>query len=107
MMNNTPVEAFAPYAERCSYVLLMTTTPGQSGGTFNKEGVLYLPTQRLEIGGNGDMNGASHYFMSIAKEYELRGSGHLHIKDHDGSSPLPNITPDLPDLEAQAARLVE
>jgi hypothetical protein len=79
----------------------------QGGGTFNMEGILYLPTQRLEIGGNGDMNGASHYFMSIAKEYELRGSGHLHIKDHDGSSPLPNITPDLPDLEAQTARLVE
>ncbi len=37
LMNGTPVEAFAPYAERCSYVLLMTTTPGQSGGIFNKD----------------------------------------------------------------------
>lgn len=37
LMNDTPVEAFAPYAERCSYVLLMTTTPGQSGGMFNKD----------------------------------------------------------------------
>ncbi len=37
LMNDTSVEAFAPYAERCSYVLLMTTTPGHSGGVFNKE----------------------------------------------------------------------
>ncbi|MEZ5923673.1 MAG: pilus assembly protein TadG-related protein [Hyphomicrobiaceae bacterium] len=79
----------------------------QGGGTFNMEGVLYLPTQKLELGGNGDMNGSSHYFMAVAKEYELRGSGHLHVKDHDGFSPLPNLTPDLPDIEGQVARLVE
>ena len=32
---DTPVSVFAPYAERFSFLLLMTTTPGKSGGTFN------------------------------------------------------------------------
>ncbi len=34
--SNTPVEAFEAYKNTCSYVLLMTTTPGQSGGKFDK-----------------------------------------------------------------------
>lgn len=58
LMNDTPVEAFAPYAERCSYVLLMTTTPGQSGGTFNKETFRRIrqfrrlfPTHQIQVDG--------------------------------------------------------
>jgi pentose-5-phosphate-3-epimerase len=33
----TPVSAFSEYADVCSFVLFMTTTPGQSGGAFNSE----------------------------------------------------------------------
>lgn len=58
LMNDTPVEAFAPYAERCSYVLLMTTTPGQSGGVFNKETFRKIrqfrrlfPTHQIQVDG--------------------------------------------------------
>lgn len=58
LMNDTPVEAFAPYAERCSYVLLMTTTPGQSGGMFNKETFRRIrqfrrlfPTHQIQVDG--------------------------------------------------------
>lgn len=58
LMNDTPVEAFAPYAERCSYVLLMTTTPGQSGGTFNKDTFKKIrqfkrlfPTHQIQVDG--------------------------------------------------------
>jgi len=58
LMNDTPVEAFAPYAERCSYVLLMTTTPGQSGGVFNKETFRRIrqfrrlfPTHQIQVDG--------------------------------------------------------
>ncbi len=36
LMNDTPIEVFEPYKDMCNYVLLMTTTPGQSGGVFNK-----------------------------------------------------------------------
>lgn len=79
----------------------------QGGGTFNMEGVLYMPTQKLEMGGNGDMNGSSKYFMAVAKEFEMRGSGHLYIKQHQSSSLLPDITPDLPEIDAKTARLTE
>lgn len=58
LTNGTPVEAFAPYAERCSYVLLMTTTPGQSGGLFNKETFRKIrqfrrlfPTHQIQVDG--------------------------------------------------------
>jgi hypothetical protein len=84
-----------------------STSTIQGGGTFNMEGVLYLPTQKLEMGGNGSMNGSSHYFMAVAKSFYIYGSGTLTVKDHDGSSPLPDITPEMPDLDSQAARLVE
>ena len=32
----TPIAVFKAYQHICSFVLLMTTTPGQSGGTFDK-----------------------------------------------------------------------
>lgn len=83
------------------------TSTIQGGGTFNMEGVLYMPTQKLEIGGNGEMNGSSKFFMAVAKEFELRGSGHLHVKQRQSGSLLPDITPDLPDLDAKTARLTE
>jgi pentose-5-phosphate-3-epimerase len=58
LMNDTPVEAFAPYADRCSYVLLMTTTPGQSGGIFNKATFRKIrqfrrlfPTHQIQVDG--------------------------------------------------------
>ncbi len=58
LMNDTPVEAFAPYAERCNYVLLMTTTPGQSGGLFNKDTFRKIrqfrkqfPTHQIQVDG--------------------------------------------------------
>lgn len=35
LTTNTPVEAFAPYADRCSFILFMATVPGQSGGKFD------------------------------------------------------------------------
>lgn len=79
----------------------------QGGGTFNMEGVLYLPTQELEIGGNGDMNGSSKYFIAAAKKLYLRGSGHLNITQRQSGSLLPDITPDLPELDAKTARLTE
>jgi CBS domain-containing protein len=37
IMSDTPVTAFAPYAEWADFVLFMTTTPGQSGGQFNAD----------------------------------------------------------------------
>lgn len=35
--SETPVDVFYCYADSCSFILFMTTTPGMSGGEFNKE----------------------------------------------------------------------
>lgn len=35
IVSETPVEVFEEYADTCSFVLFMTTTPGQSGGVFD------------------------------------------------------------------------
>jgi pentose-5-phosphate-3-epimerase len=35
LTSDTPVEVFGDYADCCSFVLFMTTIPGQSGGAFN------------------------------------------------------------------------
>lgn len=35
VVSGTPVEVFEEYADVCSFILFMTTTPGQSGGVFD------------------------------------------------------------------------
>lgn len=35
IMTQTPNTVFAQYAEKCDFILFMTTTPGQSGGKFD------------------------------------------------------------------------
>lgn len=37
IVSDTPVEVFEEYQDQCDFVLLMTTTPGQSGGKFRKD----------------------------------------------------------------------
>ncbi len=37
MVNDTPVDRFSAYRKDFDFVLFMTTTPGKSGGEFNKE----------------------------------------------------------------------
>ena len=36
LVTSTPNSAFEPYVDQCGFVLFMTTTPGQSGGKFDK-----------------------------------------------------------------------
>jgi ribulose-phosphate 3-epimerase len=35
--SQTPVSAFERYKDKCTFILFMTTTPGQSGGKFDQE----------------------------------------------------------------------
>ena len=37
IVSETPISAFDKYKDRMDFALFMTTTPGKSGGTFNKE----------------------------------------------------------------------
>lgn len=35
--SDTPIEVFNNFKEQCSFILMMTTVPGESGGKFNKD----------------------------------------------------------------------
>jgi ribulose-phosphate 3-epimerase len=37
IVSDTPVDVFEEYKDQCDWVLIMTTTPGQSGGKFRKD----------------------------------------------------------------------
>lgn len=37
VVSDTEVEVFEEYQDQCDFVLIMTTTPGQSGGSFRKD----------------------------------------------------------------------
>lgn len=81
----------------------------QGGGSFNLEGVVYMPTQQIEVAGNGDINGTSRYFGMIAKDFYFRGNGKFYLKTKEGASPsvYTEIMPDVPRQERQDARLVQ
>ena len=81
----------------------------QGGGSFNLEGVIYMPTQQIEVAGNGDVNGDTRYFGMIAKDFYFRGNGKFYLKTKDGVFPTTytEIMPDVPRQERQDARLVQ
>lgn len=68
----------------------------QGGGTFKMEGVLYMPKQRIEVSGNGDVNGSTPYFGMIAKDFYFRGNGAFKLKKNASGSSLPDILPTMP-----------
>lgn len=65
----------------------------QGGGTFNMEGMVYMPTQRISISGNGDVNGSSKNFGIVAKDFYFQGNGTFNFKVRDSSSTLPDLMP--------------
>lgn len=65
----------------------------QGGGTFNMEGMVYMPTQNILITGNGDSNGSSNFFAIIAKSFEFRGNGIFNMKTYNSASNMPDIFP--------------
>ncbi len=78
----------------------------RGGGAFKLEGMLYAPTNRIEVAGNGHVNGNSKYFGMVAKDFYFRGNGEFHLKVHDGVSQVPDIMPLMPsDAELVAVHL--
>ena len=49
--SDTPIHAFEPYEKDCSFILMMTTVPGESGGTFNKKNFKRIQEFRLKYPG--------------------------------------------------------
>jgi Flp pilus assembly protein TadG len=79
----------------------------QGGGTFNLEGMLYMPTQRIEVSGNGNVNGSSPYFAMVAKDFYFRGNGTFNLKKYAGNTALPDKTPELPAATVTEVHLTE
>lgn len=53
VVSDTPVEVFEAYADQCDFVLIMTTTPGQSGGVFRKDNFKKIRKFRNTFPGKG------------------------------------------------------
>jgi pentose-5-phosphate-3-epimerase len=58
LTSSTPIEVFEEFAEQCSFVLLMATEPGKSGGEFRKVNFARIrefkskfPTKRIHVDG--------------------------------------------------------
>jgi Flp pilus assembly protein TadG len=78
-----------------------TTNPGsttiiQGGGTVKMEGILYMPTWRVEIGGNGDINQTTKHWAMIADSFYMEGNGKLFIRSDPTGSGQPDILPKIP-----------
>lgn len=53
VISDTPIEVFDAYKDQCSFILIMTTTPGQSGGTFRKDNFKRIRKFRNTFPGKG------------------------------------------------------
>lgn len=68
--NSTPVEAFAPYSETFHFLMLMCTTPGESGGTFTRQSFQKIneakhlfPRTKIQV--DGGVNNTIAYILRL------------------------------------------
>jgi hypothetical protein len=83
------------------FVQNKTTSPGaeliiQGGGRIKMEGVLYAPTWRVNIGGNGEVNQESQFWAMIADSFYMEGNGKLYINSDAPAIGLPDLMPKIP-----------
>ncbi len=53
IISDTPVDVFGDYKDQCDFILIMTTTPGQSGGQFRKDNFKRIRKFRNQFPGKG------------------------------------------------------
>lgn len=80
VVSDTPLEVFEPYAEQYSFILLMTTTPGQSGGVFRKDNFNRIrrfgkmfPAKKIHVDG-GVNDEVSFILRSMGVDSAVSGS---------------------------------
>lgn len=68
IMTDTPIDVFLDYADICDFVLLMSTTPGQSGGTFDAKNFSKIhafkkkyPHHKIQV--DGGVNGEVSFIL--------------------------------------------
>jgi hypothetical protein len=75
----------------------------QGGGVFRAAGMVYAPTQRIEVSGNGDVNtDGVDIFGMVAKDFFFRGNGIFRLVKPSGGS-IPDIMPVLPVLASRVS----
>ncbi|MFO8025512.1 CBS domain-containing protein [Thiohalophilus sp.] len=100
--SNTDIDVFAPYAQQLDFILIMATTPGQSGGTFDKHNFRKIrqfrqrfPKTRIHVDG-----GVNHevsfilrnmgVYAAVSGSYLMNsdsiGAAMLNLKTHDVGS---------------------
>ncbi len=67
----------------------------QGGGTLKIDGIAYIPTWRLNISGNGDVNQDAKYFSVIADSFYLEGNGKLYVRSDFTAAGLPDLMPKI------------
>ena len=63
------------------------------GGTIKMQGILYMPSRAVNIGGNGQMNQTSSFFAMVADHYSLGGTGDLYMKTNYATAGFPDLLP--------------
>lgn len=53
VVSDTPIDVFKEYEDQCDFILIMTTTPGQSGGKFRKDNFKRIRKFRNKFPGKG------------------------------------------------------
>ena len=99
---DTDISAFEEYAEQFDFILFMTTTPGQSGGVFDKSNFKKIREFRQKYPGknihvDGGVNGEVSFILrnmgvysSVSGSYlmnsESMGAAMLNLKTHEVDS---------------------
>ncbi|MEM8969180.1 MAG: CBS domain-containing protein [Bacteroidota bacterium] len=80
VVSDTPLEVFSSYRDVCSFILLMTTTPGKSGGVFRKDNFNRIrrfgkqfPEKKIHVDG-GVNDEVSFILRSLAVDSAVSGS---------------------------------
>lgn len=102
IMSDTNISVFEHYADKFDFILFMTTTPGQSGGVFDKTNFKKIrqfrqkfPDKRIHV--DGGVNGEVSFILrnmgvyaSVSGSYlmtsESMGAAMLNLKTHEVES---------------------
>jgi Flp pilus assembly protein TadG len=72
------------------------TTVIQGGGSVRMQGILYMPTWRVNVGGNGEINQTTKYWAMVADSFYMEGNGKMYLKSDAAGAGLPDIMPKIP-----------
>ncbi|MFO7603851.1 MAG: CBS domain-containing protein [Gammaproteobacteria bacterium] len=98
--SNTDIDVFAPYADTLDFILIMATTPGQSGGTFDKHNFRKIrqfrqrfPRTRIHV--DGGVNHEVSFILRNMGVYAAVSGSYLMNSDSIGAAMLNLKTYDI------------